>query len=426
MAVSDSVNETIQPAINAQDAGPSPQQRTRQLRMKLALLLASIFLSAAGFLAMDWVRSAAIRRSSASIGKLKNCGVPDPVRHHAFKPNCTAVYPWGGDSYEFVTNSLGFRDEKIRQVPLAGAQPRILILGDSFTEGKMRWSDSYAGRIAAHFPQYDFLNGGVASYSPSNYFNVARMVLAAGYDIDEVLVFIDISDVQDEASFYRDADASGAVTGPHPERYTISWWDKLRMRIAGELLLTNSLLRWWERKLVERGYYRLSTGPLGDAFDMERAAWTYRKVNETEPYYGGYAPLGVEAGIAREKAKMTLLWRELEKRNIPISVVVYPYPAQVVHDTADSWQVRIWRDWCEGKCKRIVSLFPAFLAVKDQCSPREPGCWYLKLFVFGDMHYNAAGNALVADAVIESLTETPPAKRPQPSSIGVLAKNGPN
>ena len=72
--------------------------------------------------------------------------------------------------------------------------------------------------IAAHFPQYDFLNGGVASYSPSNYLNVARMVLAEGYDIDEVIVFIDISDVHDEAAFYRDIDASGAVTGPQPER----------------------------------------------------------------------------------------------------------------------------------------------------------------------------------------------------------------
>ena len=68
---------------------------------------------------------------------------------------------------------------------------------------------------------------------------------------------------------------------------------------------------------------------------------------------------------------MTLLWQELEKRNIPISIVVYPYPAQILHDTADSRQVRIWREWCQGKCKRFVSLFPAFLAVKDQCL-RQP------------------------------------------------------
>jgi len=335
----------------------------------------------------------------------------DPVRHHAFRPNCTSLFSWGGNSYDFHTNGLGFRDERVRDVPEADERPRILILGDSFTEGKIAWRDSYVGRIAAAFPQYDFLNGGVSSYSPSNYFNVARTVLAGGYDIDEVIVFIDISDVQDEATFYRDADAFGAVAGPVHEGYTVSWWAKARMRIAGELMLTNYLLEWFERHLVQRGYYHLSTGPLGDAFDMERAAWTYRQVDEKDPYYGGYAPLGVEAGIAREKEKMTLLWQLLEKRNIPLSVVVYPYPAQIVHDTQDSRQVGIWQEWCEGKCKRFISLFPAFLAVRDRCPHNQPGCWYPELFVFRDMHYNAAGNALVADTVIQSLVETPPEKR---------------
>ena len=400
----------IELQMNPTGPGSASQHRSRQRMAKLILLLVSLVLSAAAFLTLDWFRSAAIRRSSAARGRAINCGVRDPVRHHAFKPNCSSVYQWGGDSYEFFTNSLGFRDEKIREVPLADARPRILVLGDSFTEGKLGWRDSYVGKIAEHFPQYDFLNGGVASYSPSNYLNVTRMVLAAGVDIDEVIVFIDISDVQDEATFYRDANDSGAVTGPQHEGYTVSWWPKVRMRIAGQFMLTNYILRWLERKLVAHGFYHLTTGPLGDAFDMERAAWTYRKVNETGPYYGGYAPLGVEGGIAREKAKMTILWQDLEKRNIPISVVVYPYPAQVVHDTADSRQVRMWRDWCQGKCKRFISLFPAFLAVKDQCPQSEPGCWYQKLFVFGDMHYNANGNALVADVVARSLEEAPPVK----------------
>jgi hypothetical protein len=94
-----------------------------------------------------------------------------------------------------------------------------------------------------------------------------------------------------------------------------------------------------------------------------------------------------------------------------ISVVVYPYPAQVIHDTADSPQVRIWSDWCEGKCKRFISLFPAFLAAKNECPRSQPGCWYLSLFIFGDVHYNTVGNALVADAVIKSLAEDPPSKK---------------
>src|SRR5208337_1873112 len=107
--------------------------------------------SAGAFLVFDWIYSAAILRASASREEAKICGVSDPVRHHAFKPNCTIVHPWGSAWYEFSTNSLGFRDERIRQVPLAEPQPRILMLGDSFTEGMIAWGDSYVGRIAAYF-----------------------------------------------------------------------------------------------------------------------------------------------------------------------------------------------------------------------------------------------------------------------------------
>jgi len=250
------------------------------------------------------------------------------------------------------------------------------------------------------------------SYSPSNYLNTTRMELAAGVKFDEVIVFIDISDVHDEAAFYQDVDASGAVTGPTRRRVVPAWYTKWRSRLAKHFALTSYLYEFVERFLVSHGYYHLARDErFGDVFDDDRGAWTYRKVNETDPFWAGYAPLGVEGGIAKEKAKMTLLWTELEKRNIPISVVVYPWPAQIVHDTADSTQVRMWRDWCEGKCKRFVSLFPAFFAVKKQCPRMQPGCWYLNYFIFGDVHYNVAGNAMFADAVIKSLEEDPPGKR---------------
>jgi len=337
----------------------------------------------------------------------------DPVRDHAFKPNCASINQWGGNQWEFYTNSLGFRDERIKEVPVTDPRPRILLLGDSFTEGILAWEDSYVGRIATHFRQYDFLNGGVSSYSPSNYLNVARMVLAKGVELDEVIVFIGISDVQDEAASYRDIDASGALIGTRGAKWTTSWCAKWRLRIAEHLILTNYALEFFERHLVRHGYYHLPGGLVGDPFDMEWSAWTYRKVNETDPSPDGYAPLGVEGGIAKEKAKMTLLWQELEKRNIPISVVVCPWPAQMVHDTTDSRQVRLWREWCEGKCKRFISLFPAFSVVKDQCPRSQPGCWYPSLFIYGDIHYNAGGNVLVADAVIKSLAGTPPTKRQQ-------------
>jgi hypothetical protein len=373
----------------------------------LGVVLVLVF-SAAGFLALDWLYSARILRSA---GHPTSCIVADPVRHHAFRPNCESTERWGGHSYEVFTNNLGLRDEKITRVPLSDSRPRVLFLGDSYTEALgVDWRDSYVGRIASRFPQYDFLNAGVESYAPSNYLNVTRQLLAAGVEFDEVIVFIDISDTQDEAAYYRDLDASGAVTGPARKQMLDTWYTTLRMRMRKYLLLTNYVVEATERSLVKHGYYHLATELNGNVFDMERSAWSYRKVSDTLPMVAGYAPLGVEAGIAREKAKMSILWDELEKRKVPVSVVVYPWPAQVVHDTADSRQVTIWREWCAGKCKRFISLFPSFLAVKNQCPRSEPGCWYLSQFIFGDTHYSVAGNNLVASVVIPSLEAIPPVK----------------
>jgi hypothetical protein len=391
------------------DSVVSKQGRQRRIRLKLFLL--SLALSVAGFLAFDWLYSAAILHSAVAGNTQGFCFARDPVRHFAFQPNCACVRPWLRDSYQFYTNNLGFRDETIRDVPLAVFQPRILILGDSAPEGMTSWSDSFVGRIAANFPQYEFLNGSVEGYSPSNYLNTAKMVFEKGIDVDEVIVFLDISDVQDEAAFFHDKDASGAVGIASQKVSKTSSYSKLRLYVGEHLLITNDILQFFERNLVRFGWYHLELGHGGNEFDLERSAWTYRKVSETEPYETGYAPLGVEGGIAREKTKMDLLWQELQKRNIPLTVVVYPWPAQIAHDTVDSRQVRIWRDWCAGKCKRFISLFPAFFAVKEQCSGSQPGCWYLSHFIFGDTHYNSAGDALVADVISKRLREAPPAKR---------------
>ena len=394
--------------------GTTPSTVQRQRRMKLILLLVGLAFSAATFVTLDGLRTTAARRKHDKVRS--GCFFRDQVGQHVLKPNCTCIMNWGRSPYELSTNNLGFRDEKVREVPLADARPRILMLGNSFTQSMTAWRDSYVGRIAAELPQYDFLNGGVMGYSVSHYLNETRSVLAKGVDIDEVIVFAGVTEVHDEA--VSQDGASGAVILPEGK----PWVPPFAMRLAMRFALTYSMVESVERFLVRHGYYHVSvTHPELSAFDVEATAWTYRKVNEADPFPVGYGPLGVEGGAAKAKAKMTLLWQELQKRNIPISVVVYPYPAQLLHDTPDSKQVRLWRDWCEGKCKRFINVFPVFFAAKEQCPRLQPGCWYPKLFIFGDMHYNAAGNALVADAVLKSLTEEPPAKR---SGTNLRAQSG--
>jgi hypothetical protein len=377
---------------------------------KVLLLLVSIVFSAAGFLVLDWFHSRAIMRVARKKPPL-TCGAGDPLHGNPFKPNCSCIMPWGAAPFEFSTNSLGLADERVRQVPLRDERPRLLILGNSFTQGSGPWRESCVGRIAAHFPQYDFLNGAVWSYSPSTYLIMARKLLAQEVEIDEVLVFVGIADVHNEAAVYRDVDASGAVAAnylpPAKRSRFASWYSKHYVNIANHFMVTYSIIQFFEQTLIRHGcYFIRATHPGFPVFDNEPQAWTYRAVDPA-----AWAPLGVEGGIAKAEAKLDLLREELARRDIPISVVVYPYVPQLLHDTVESRQVRIWREWCAGKCKRFITVFPEFFAARDACPKLQPGCWYLNLFIFGDMHYNAEGHALVADAIIKSLTEEPPVKR---------------
>ncbi len=383
----------------------------RRRRIKFALFCSSLILSIAGFLAVDYLYSRAILGSAVSGGSHGFCFSRDPLRGFAFRPNCTSVRPWLGASYEFETNSLGFRDERIREVSARPSKHRILILGDSAPEGMTDWQDSFIGRLAARFPQYEFLNASVEGYSPSNYLNTVRILFRDGIQFDEALVFMDISDAQDEAAFFHDVDASGKVGTAGNKASMHTSYSELRLWINDHLLLTNTVFSFFERQLVRLGWYHLDLGHGGNEFDLERSAWTYRPVSDRELYETGYGPLGLEGGIAKEKTKMDTLWRELQQHNIPLSVVVFPWPAQVAHDNVDSRQVRIWRQWCGGRCFRFIDVFPPFFAVKNACPLLQPGCWYTNYFIFGDTHYNSAGDAIMADALSSALIRTPPLER---------------
>jgi hypothetical protein len=110
----------------------------------------------------------------------------------------------GGHHDQIFTNSLGFKDARVREVPLRSDRKRVLFMGDSFTEALgVAYEESFVGRFAAAFPQLEVLNGGVSGYAPSVYYAKTKYLIEMGLQTDEVIVYIDISDIQEEATTYR-------------------------------------------------------------------------------------------------------------------------------------------------------------------------------------------------------------------------------
>jgi hypothetical protein len=330
--------------------------------------------------------------------------------HHGLMANFAGYETWGRLRQKLYTNSLGFKDAKIREVPAVSDSKRILLIGDSFTEGVgLEFEQTFAGMLYAAGQQrndkIEFLNAGVISYSPSIYYKKIKYLLDAGLKFDEVVVFSDLSDVQDEAIAYFCIDdhpefrrycaepllppSRKPTLTPVPGRHALP---KVQPKLKDSFAMTDRLLQmFWYQVEMRTGSGRRFV----DRLHMtQRSGWTVSAVDVEKVYQ----PLGVEGGIRRSVMNMEKLAELLRSRGIKLSVVVYPWPFQIIYNDRKSRQVEIWRKFCEKNCARFIDLFPVVFAEKDRRKS-----WYEDMFIPGDVHYSPEGSRVLFEALAKEL-----------------------
>ena len=135
----------------------------------------------------------------------KNINISHKIFHHHLLPNSKEMQ--GGNGYpkfKVITNSLGFRDSKVREIDLK-KKNRIVFIGDSFTFGALLdYEYTVPGLADIYFREkgIEVLNAGVSSYSPSIYYYKTKFFIEQGLKFSHLVVFIDISDIEDEAINY--------------------------------------------------------------------------------------------------------------------------------------------------------------------------------------------------------------------------------
>jgi len=311
------------------------------------------------------------------------------IYHHGLVANADTYEMYGEIRYRLITNSLGFKDGSTRTVPLKADARRILLIGDSFTEGLgAPYEDTFTAMLnreaVKRGQKIEFLNAAAVSYSPVIYYRKIKLLLESGLSFDEVIVFSDLSDVFEEATSYFCVDEHPeyrAHCNPDKDVYVgevrkANFWSR-------NFAVTDSLRVLIKTKIQTLGGHR----GIGAAV-VNRSAWVVPDYDIGDQY----APLGIEGGVARSLKNMQALADLLAARNIPLTVVVYPWPMQLDKDQRTSRQVDIWRDFCARACKAFVNLYAPFFAVKDAHSD-----WYPRLFILGDSHFNRAGNVLIAE-----------------------------
>jgi hypothetical protein len=340
--------------------------------------------------------------------------VSDGVRHHRLRPG------WSGtvQGHPYRTNALGLRDRDVVS-PKPPAAVRVLMLGDSFTEGGGFADADTVPRgveraLRAACRAVDVVNGGTASYSPIlEYLTLREIGRAVAPDL--VVVNLDMTDVHDDlirtALAELDGDDLPAHVGTDRRRETalllppalppslrpvdaglsrLALWQSVRKsgagrRIFGDLNLDETALR--ARGLLgDLRYDRLAVTRDTPAHD-EAAAWA-----TTGRYLAG-------------------MRRMAEGFGARFAVVVYPHAHQVAaHESpggrrafgigpglyASTRPFETVAALGQRDGFAVISLLDAF---RRRADPARP------LFRPDDIHHTVDGARVMADGIAAGILE---------------------
>ena len=170
--------------------------------------------------------------------------ISSEIYHHDLMPNVDVVEKWGDLlEYRIITNSIGFRDKYNKKIEKNSKKKRILLLGDSFIEGSgLNYENTFSGLLQSYLGKdYEVLNSAVAAYSPSIYYAKANHFLSQGYEFDQALVFLDISDIYDELFVILDSNGNLISDKENKSLKTNKNFIKQKIYKFGKILRDNSI-----------------------------------------------------------------------------------------------------------------------------------------------------------------------------------------
>jgi len=309
--------------------------------------------------------------------KEKSYRIKNQFFHHTLKPNTKIESDWGGIKYITCTDEYGFRSS-CQSIGKKDTKNSIVIIGDSFTEGLgYDYNKTFAGMFDG-YKSSKVYNMAVKSYSPIIYYNKIKYYIDNGLSIKHVIVFIDITDIDDEANVYQKCKNNNFVCEKKELSKNFTKDRKIEKVIYFPIFKKlQEEVKNIKRLIKPKNYiYRKN---------FHRSSWTHIEQNEE-----------INEGIKNSLKYMTKLYDYLNKNNITLSVGIYPHPGQILFDKVNSKQVSIWREFCKLKCKYFIDLFPIFFEDKGKIDDMKI---IKKFFIRNDIHCSEIGNRKIFDEI---------------------------
>jgi hypothetical protein len=304
--------------------------------------------------------------------------IPAPW-HHDLAPDMKSTRVWGNILYPWQTDRYGFRTGECAPTEVEKDWPALFVVGDSFVEALgSSYEKSFVGLMACDAAKQKkaVWNLGVASYSPVIYHRKIRAAAERlGLKPREIFLFLDLSDIDDDANVYRVAD-DGTVKFARGDKPTGWSFD------VGQFLISN-----FTTARLLHDLYLTSSFRYEKSVGRDRARWSVDPVLMER-----WGRRGLETASVNLD-KVVEICREWQCR---VTLVVYPWPDNIVERDRDSIQVSYWRAWAATRDVRFIDGFAPFF--------REPADTALRTYyIAGDVHFTESGNRLLYEAVKQAI-----------------------
>lgn len=326
--------------------------------------------------------------------------------HHAILPNIDQIEKWGGKIQKrVITNSLGFFDKKNREVLKVNKdKKRILLIGDSFIEGSgLSYEKTFAGLLASHLgSKYEVLNSALGSYSPSIYFKKTEFYINKGYEFDQALVFLDVSDVFDEL-FIKFDNNGNILTYEETKKPNFL---KKKFYKFGRFLRDNStifrlLSVLSDQTEIIKKYIKLkfkaSKNLDKSFFDTNRDDVMYYRMTHIDRGFWTFNNKKFEVvkeGLSQSNKYLAKLFDLFKEKNINASLVIYPWPTQILY--GDEFHRKHWLNFSKQNNIDFINLY-------DEFQSKEKRKFIFENFIYGDIHWNEKGTKLIFDGIIKKV-----------------------
>ena len=314
-----------------------------------------------------------------------NSRVSNKIFHHTFATNAVEKEYWGPIKYDFCTNKFGFKISC--ENDYEGKEFDIAFIGDSFTEAVgLSYEESFVGIIDKSLDTLNIANLGVASYSYSIYLSKVNFFLKNNINFKELVVYPDISDIQDEALTYFLKEDLVVAERNYNKIGDIKLF--FRWMFPANYLFLNKIKKYFFNSENIRM--------------RKRAEWTYNLSSDA------YGEIGIAQSVKESLDIMDTLYELLKSQNIDMSIGVYPWPEQLKNDSVNSVHVEMWKKFSKERGIKFYNSFPIFFNLVE-----DNGLDYVlkKYFNENDVHFNHEGSKIIAKDFLDNRIVEKPSKK---------------